>query len=166
MTPEPSIIQQVANSPQVMRSDAKTYPPLTVKLQAFGVLTDAGMDPKVAHSIINGGKKTRDSSVRYAKARIKTFSLARPHLVKSAAERVKSVIKMEPQVQEIKGEIQKVYPTFSNALEASKMVLDRADPIHQVYEHHTIADLSPFDMSQYELIPREKVIEQDSTSNE
>jgi hypothetical protein len=166
MSTEPSVYQEAQKTPPIMRSDGKTYPALSEKLTVFHALLQAGFDPEKAHSIANKGKKTDKTSVYKAQQRIKSFQLAHPKVVRLAAARVKATILMEPQVQEIKGEIQKVYPTFSNALEASKMVLDRADPVHQVHEHHTIADLSPFDMSQYELIPREKVIEQDSTGNE
>jgi hypothetical protein len=129
------------------------------KGQVYDALVAAGIEKEKAHSIANGGKKTAKRSIYQAEKARLSCALLRPSRIKAAEQVIDETMAMIP----ITVGDKTVIPTISNRLEAADKVLIRKYPVHQVHEHHTIADLSPFDMEKYEMIPKGKVIDQAPT---
>lgn len=148
---------ELENTPGTMRSDAKLYPKLAPKTQAMAILTAAGMDPTVAYTTLNGKKKDVKRNVKYAERMCKSFVLAQPRRVKTAAQVIDETMAMTPKVVDIEGKKTVVIPTISNRLEAAKQVLDRADVVPQV---RVSVDYSPLEMAEFVLVPDNTVIEQ------
>jgi len=146
---------EIAEMPENEQSEPQIGPKRQLKGQIFDALITAGMPPAQAHSIANGGKKTTPGGVRAAKRRNLFFQLAHPKRIRAAAQAVDETIAMLP----VQAGNKVVVPTISNRLEAAKMVLDRADPIHQVVEHRQVSDYDPLDLDRFVLVPREAVIE-------
>ena len=80
----------------------------------------------------------------------KSFVLAQPKRVRSAAAVIDETMAMTPQVIDVEGKKTVVIPTISNRLDAAKQVLDRADVIPFISAR---IEYSPLEMAEFELIP-------------
>lgn len=152
-----ALASDLKNIPANTGIDGKAYPPMTAKTQAFAILTAAGMEPTVAYATLTGKKNVTKSDTRHMEKKSKSFVLAQPRRVRSAAAVIDETMSMKPQVVDIEGKRTVVIPTISNRLDAAKQVLDRADVIPQV---HLSIEYSPLEMAEFELIPASKVIDQ------
>lgn len=105
-------------------------------------LVNAGMDIETAYNTVKPDKELSRSGKYKLRKTVDNLILTQPNLIKSAVNAVEETLAMKS--------INGVKPTVSNRLEASRMVLDRADPLKQINQNINVnASISPVDLSRY-----------------
>jgi len=121
-------------------SEKVTDPRAALKI----ALMSSGLNAAEAVRCVDGIEKPSARRVKRAEEMFERFSLAHPELVNAAQKVVKDAMEFKPKVR--KGKV--ITPTYAQALEAAKMVLDRADPVINRNLNVNI-NVDPVDLSRY-----------------
>jgi hypothetical protein len=122
------------------------------------LVLEHGIDEKTAYTLVKGHPPT-DSSLSRFKDKVQKFSVTAPPMVKDArnvlrnAMRFKAV-EIEQEAVNRKGEVvqytERIIPSYTNALAAASMVLDRDQPVvHKSVSMTGNVSISPVDFLDY-----------------
>jgi hypothetical protein len=113
-------------------------------------MVNAGIDPTTALQNVNLTKQISKTAVHNFNKKYQRYLLSNPKIVKLAHQVVENTLKgttrqVEQQTVNKAGEIvnytEQIAPSFTNQLEAAKMVYDRIDPIQREQEQKGNADI-------------------------